>query len=231
MTELIIDRVIMIEIKDLPEFIHIGFLLAIISHLFYFLFMLTFKLFRKEKQILDLKKINDVCSICLESINNETQLLCSHSYCADCIISYGKQRFNLRNIECPICRRISKLIFCQFEKNDQNKKTYDQILNYNYEMTSERTTLCLSYDIFTFARYYFKQISNTRYNRKREISILLGIVIFFIILFPICLKFSDNFELIEDIVFYLSLIIIITEIFYRNIRQRINAEYLSNLIY
>ena len=48
MTELIAMPLIMIEIRDLPEYIHIGFLLGFLSHLFYFLFMLTFKFFKKE---------------------------------------------------------------------------------------------------------------------------------------------------------------------------------------
>jgi hypothetical protein len=229
MTDILVDLPLSQAIlKEFPEIINNVIILAILSHLFYFLFMQIINYVKKEKEIPDFKKINETCSIGLESIQYEAKLLCSHSYCFECIISYGKQRFNLHNIECPMCRRASKLIFCQFEKNIQNKEIYQQILNYNYALTSSKATLCLSYDIVIFAKYYYNQMcSSSRLFRKREISILFCILIFFTILFPLSLKISDNFELIEDIVFYLSLIVIVTEIFYRNLRIRINAEYLS----
>ncbi len=108
--------------------IHIIIYITVALHLIYLIFMIIkqncFKNTIAETHS-DLRKINETCSICLENISLEVQLLCSHSYCANCIISYGKQRFDFNNIECPMCRKASKLLFCQFERTDENKDYYD----------------------------------------------------------------------------------------------------------
>lgn len=40
------------------------------------------------------------CSICLESCNNMVNLVCTHSFCSDCLFTW-RQRSN----SCPMCRQ------------------------------------------------------------------------------------------------------------------------------
>lgn len=216
--------------------IHISLISMVAVHLFYFIYMLikhnccrTNTVLNQPEKPNNMRKINDECSICLESLKYEVQLLCSHSYCANCIIDYGKQRFDYYNIQCPICRRESKLMFAQFERDEQNKELYDQILTYNHEITSNySTSFCFCLDMFRFSLYYLRQVSNfnnSRYARQRKIIIAIFLAVLIIVLYPLTLDFTSIGELIEDICFYLFLIIFVGEYFYRMFRRQTNAEF------
>jgi hypothetical protein len=44
--------------------------------------------------------MNDVCSICLHTINELCQTNCNHFFCKDCLDSW----FNSKKNTCPLCR-------------------------------------------------------------------------------------------------------------------------------
>jgi hypothetical protein len=222
------------EEYDLVVILHYVVVTFVALHLIYFLYMLIKnnickKRGKPEDQQENLRKINDECSICLESIRNEVQLLCSHSYCAACIIDYGKQRWGFVNIQCPICRTESKLMVTQFERNEENKELYDMILSYNHEITAAySTSFCLCFDILKFSFFYFRQItnfSNPRYRTHRKIIILLIIIVLVFVLYP-ATYISDHLELFEDILSYIFLILLCSENFYRRIRRETNSEFI-----
>lgn len=175
------------------------------------------------------RKINEDCAICIEKIHNEVQLICSHSFCAHCIINYGEHTFNMVDISCPICRGKSKILFANFERDDSNKDYYDKILNYNHEFTENNyTSLCFCVDLIKLFIYYMKQIANfnnPRYNSQRSCfcCLLMLIIIYFIMLF--IHDFKNSFEVLEDIFYYICIIIAIAEYFYRNFRRRTNNEF------
>jgi hypothetical protein len=204
-------------------YIHVLIITLVTLHLVYFIYMLIRQNTLNPSQ--PKKKINETCIICLSDIHEEVQLICSHSYCARCIISYGKLRYDFHNLECPICRRISKLLFCQFERNDENQTTYDEIIKYNYHLTS-KTTLCLSLDLFNLSFYYLRHItnfSNRRYDRHRKAVVVFILMVFLFIIYP--LTYELELEIVEDVIFYLSLIVFLGEFFYRTIRENVNREY------
>jgi len=221
------------EEYNLIGILHYLVIIFVAIHLIYFLYMLIKNNICKKSNPQDpqenLRKINDECSICLESIRNEVQLLCSHSYCAACIIDYGKQRWGFVNIKCPICRTESKLMVTQFDRNEDNKELYDMILSYNHEVTAAySTSFCLGFDILKFSFYFFRQItnfSNPRYRTHRKIIILFIIVFLVFVLYP-SKYISDHLELFEDILSYIFLIMLCSENFYRRIRSETNSEFI-----
>ena len=214
---------------------HYIWILFILVHLFYFIFMIIKmncckkNLLHEEGEANERRRINDECAICIQNITNETQLICNHSFCAPCILNYGKHTFNLVDILCPICRGKSKILFANFERNEENKEYYDQILNYNHEFTQNNfTSLCFCIDFLRLFYYYMKQISNLdnpRYRSQRSCLFLICIImlIYFILLFSH--NFKNLFEIVEEIFYYLIFIFTIAEYFYRNFRQQTNAEY------
>ena len=118
-----------IKVIEIVTILHITLISLVVLHLLYFIYILIkqncFKysnspsLSRPE----NLKKINDSCCICLEEIKYEVQLLCSHSFCAQCIIIFSKQKYNFNNVKCPICRAESKFMFSIFERAEENRPT------------------------------------------------------------------------------------------------------------
>jgi hypothetical protein len=190
-------------------------------HLFYFVYMLVKQ---RTQPSLPLRKINETCIICLEDIRNEVQLVCSHSYCAGCIIAYGKLRYDLCDLECPMCRRISKKIHCQFEKNEENKTTYEEITHYNNDLMA-RSSLFLGLDLFRIIYLYVRNVtnlSNHRYDRHRKGLIVSILSIFLFIVYP--LTYGLEMEFVEDLIFYVSLVVFIGEFFYRTIKESVNLD-------
>ena len=223
-----------LEEYNLLTILHFLLITMVAMHLIYFIYYLIknnlcFKKSSSQSLQDNLRKINDECSICLDNILNEVQLLCSHSFCASCIIDYGKQRWEFVNVQCPICRSESKLMFTQFEISEENKGLYDTIVAYNYDVTAAySTSFCLCFDIFKFSFFYFRQISNfnnPRYRGHRKI-IILAIIIFLVYVVYPEKYISDHLEIIEDILSYLFLIILCSENFYRRFRMETNNEFL-----
>jgi hypothetical protein len=223
-----------IEEYNLLTILHFLLITFVAMHLIYFIFYLIknnlcFKKAPSQSLQDNLRKINDECSICLDNILNEVQLLCSHSFCASCIVDYGKQRWGFVNIQCPICRSESKLMITQFERSEENKGLYDTIVAYNYDLTAAySTSFCLCFDIFKFSFFYFRQISNfsnPRYRGHRTI-IILAIIIFLVYVVYPEKYISDHLEILEDVLSYLFLIILCSENFYRRFRMQTNNEFM-----
>ena len=219
---------------ELLTILHASLIFLVVIHLFYFIFILIKQNLCKKSNVQpekpeNLRKINDSCSICLEELQCEVQLLCSHSYCAACIISYGKQRYNFADVQCPICRADSKLMFAVFERTDENKELYDQILNYNHEVTSHYpSSFCFCLDMFRLCQYYLRQLtnfSNPRFQRHRKVAILILLAAFIFLIYPFAHKLNSLFEICEDVIFYLFLIVACAEYFYRRIRSQTNSEF------
>jgi hypothetical protein len=222
---------------ELLTLVHILLILLVAIHLIYFVYMLFKQNVCKSgppkqpEKPNNLRKINETCSICLEDIMDEVQLLCSHSYCAKCIVDYGKQRWNFYDIQCPMCRVESKLMFSLFERNEENKEYYDQILSYNHEVTSHyATSFCFCLDMLRFMQYYIKQLTNfqnPRFANHRKVIILAILFVMVVVLYPLTLKLPNIYELCEDIFFYIALIVFCSEYFYRIFRRQTNSEFES----
>jgi hypothetical protein len=218
---------------------HKFWIIFILLHLIYLIFVLIRKKYlNKNKQKLveigpngetELRKINEDCAICINPIKDEVQLICSHSFCAKCIVDYGLHTHNMENIGCPICRKKTKILVSNFERNEENKKYYDIILNYNHSLTDKfSTTLCFCFDFFRFGKYYLSNILNAndiRFNQHRKfISLILMLVIIYgIIIFSN--EVDHLIELIEEIFYYICLIVVIIDYCYRKFRIRNNSEY------
>jgi hypothetical protein len=218
---------------DLLTILHFSLISLVVVHLLYFIYILfkqncRFSASQAQKPD-NLRKINDQCSICLENIQNEVQLLCSHSYCGQCLVDYFKQRYNTSDVQCPICRAESKFIFSNFERTETNKELYDYILDYNHTTTSNYTSsFCFCLDVFRLCQIYLRSLadfSNPRFRRHRTIVILLLLVVFTIVLWPFSSKITSVLEMTEDVIFYLSLIFACAEYFYRRFRRQTNDEF------
>jgi hypothetical protein len=174
-----------------------------------------------------MRKINDECSICLEGITNETQLLCSHSFCAMCIYDYYSKKFKGNKVQCPYCRKESTLFVTNFNKNEENKEIYQKIVDYNEAMTNDyKPSWCLCYDIYQFFIFHTKNILNFRndqYSGQRKCLALLIIIVIVIIIVPITGR-NDLFELLGDVIYYIIMILIIVERFNRRIRDQIERS-------
>ncbi len=219
------------RMDEIVSILHYFFIFFVSLHLIYFVFMLIKINFCKNSEVPEdetkMRKINDECSVCLEVITNETQLLCSHSFCATCIYDYYLKNFQGTFIKCPYCRKDSKLFVTNFNKTEENKEIYQKLVDYNDSMKNNyKTSLCLCYDIIQLFVFYTKNILNFRndqYSGQRKCLAILVIIVILMIIFPIRGR-NDLFELIGDIIYYLIMIIIIVERFNRRIRDQIDRS-------
>lgn len=213
--------------------LHIIIISVAIVHVIYLILMLIklncFSDDKHNEQTKALKKINDTCTICLDELQNEVQLLCSHSYCAKCIILYAKQRFSFVNVKCPYCRVKSKLLIPKFEKTAETMDDYEEIVKYNHQLTSNmKTSLCFCIDTFRFFMFYSRQIldfNNPTYSGERCCFFSLIIIVLIVMVFPLLGDVSDWIVIIEDFVLYTGLVCIFAEMFYTRIRRRTNREF------
>ena len=49
------------------------------------------------------------CPLCLESFKNPTLLRCGHTFCRACLENYDQQHNAVDHMECPVCRKRTKL--------------------------------------------------------------------------------------------------------------------------
>lgn len=222
------------EELNIFSLVHIILGVLIAVHLIYFIYMLIYQNCCKKVKTAEesgdgRRKINENCSICLEDLNNEVQLMCSHSFCANCIIAYGKQRFGMHQIACPICRQESKFLFAQFEKTTDNLEAYNQIVDYNHDSSGQyKTSYILIVDACRMSFYYLRQLANTnnpRFARHRAFLILILLISFIFIILPMNWSSSDTLSIIEDLLYYLFLIIYLGARFTRNFRRETNEEF------
>lgn len=220
-------------------YFHLVWIIFVILHIIYFIFVLIKKHCCKKKENLveigpdgeskELRKINDDCAICINNITDEVQLLCSHSFCAKCLIDYGNHSFNMENILCPICRGSSKILVANFPRTEENKINYDIILNYNHNFSYKfSTSLCFCLDIYRFAIYYLKQILNVNNHRFSQHRIFIFAIFLFTVLYFLFMftkEVDEILELFEEVFYYLCLIFMLVEYCYRNFRMRNNQEY------
>ena len=176
----------------------------------------------------NLKKINNECCICLEEIANEVQLLCSHSFCATCIIEFAKFKYSMKKIKCPVCRYKSRLIIIKFVKDESNIKLYQEIMLFNHKTTSTMTTsFCFVIDTFRFFFYYVYQIldlNNSSFAGERVCFMILGIIVVVVMIYPFLVSISNFLLILQDIVVYLGFIFYFGNLFYRRFRRNTNNE-------
>ena len=199
---------------------------AMIHVLYLIVMIIRLNCFKKKKRSdeLGLRQINTMCSICMDEIVDEVQLLCSHSYCSKCIITWAKQRFSFVNVSCPLCKSISKLMVIKFELTPENEKDYEEVVKYNHEFTSRwKTSMCLCIDMFRFFTYYTRQIldfDNPRYSDERGCLLFLLTIAFCLIIIPIIGSFNDFMEIIYDLIIYCCLFGGMSESFFQRERNR-----------
>jgi hypothetical protein len=208
---------------DVLTIFHLFVIFLVLIHLFYFIYMMILQNLHKKKipneiqKPKSLRKINECCSICLEDVREEVQLLCSHSYCGKCIIEYGKRRWNFVDILCPICRSESKLIFSIFERNEDNKDIYEMVIKYNCEGNSNYpTSFCFCLDMVRLSLHYFKEFKNfsaVRYTATNKRFVFFILLVIFFLFYPLTLKFTSYLEFFEDLITYIFLIVLCSEYF------------------
>lgn len=49
------------------------------------------------------------CPLCLDAFKNPTLLACGHTFCKACLQEYDKQHTGRDYMECPVCRKRTKL--------------------------------------------------------------------------------------------------------------------------
>jgi len=131
------------EMLTILEFTKISWLwLHIIYFTIYLIEHYYDKISQQQNEPQKIRKINDQCSICLEDIQNEVQLICSHSYCAKCIICYLKQTYKASRVRCPLCRSDSKLLFANFERTESSLEQFDFILSFNQLKKIDSSSSC-----------------------------------------------------------------------------------------
>jgi len=215
----------------------IALLIFVFVHIIYLIIMII-RINYCDKDEQDKKKVhklNDDCSICLESCQNESQLLCSHSFCGRCLLNHYQQNFLNEKIKCPYCRAESKFIIPQFEENEENKEIMKEICKYNDQVTSmNKTSFCLCVDFLKFSFLYLKKIlnlRNERYINHRRILFSVIVIFLLFIVYPLISRSGRSggaSEIVQDILFYLICFLIVAEAFYRRIRFQnqliINAQ-------
>jgi hypothetical protein len=215
----------------------IAFIIFILSHLIYLIYaLIKINCFNRDS-VNNVKKLNEECSICLDTCKNEVQLLCSHSFCGKCLtdfIHHENLLSSMDKIKCPYCRVESKFIVIQFEENNENKEYYDILQNYNDKVTAQhKTSLCLCVDIFKYSILMLKKILNLRDDRyllHRKILTLVVLIIFLVSMIYVQNHVSGSTgEIIQDIIFYIVFILVIAEAVYRRIRRQNRAIFELNL--
>lgn len=100
----------------------------------------------QEKKVIEeaLEKANSrkelECGICLEDMQSKkVVLLCSHAYCAPCIIKFVRIQ-NLIQIECPQCRQLASMFLLMGSNGpdgptDEQRKFIDE---YNVRVFEKR---------------------------------------------------------------------------------------------
>lgn len=213
-------------------YLHVTLVIFVAVHLIYFIYMLLRHSFARKnpknvKKPANIRKINDSCSICLETLVNEAQLVCSHSFCAKCIIEYMNQISNF-DVVCPMCRSESKLIFALFEKNEENKEIYNKILSYNHDSTSNySTTFCFCLDLWKSLSLHLRHLTdlnNSRYSGHRKGATTVFIVLVFTLFYPMTQEYDNMFEFFEDFFYYIVLLCCLSEYLYKNFSRRFNLE-------
>jgi len=209
----------------------------VLVHIIYLVFMIIKINYcnKDEQDKKKIRKLNDDCSICLESCHNEAQLLCSHSFCGQCLLNHYQQNFLNEKVKCPYCRAESKFIIPQFEENEENKEIMKEICKYNDQVTSmNKTSFCLCVDFLKFSFLYLKKIlnlRNERYINHRRILFSVIVIFLLFIVYPLISRSGRSggaSEIVQDILFYLICFLIVAEAFYRRIRFQnqliINAQ-------
>lgn len=192
----------------------------VIAHLVYFLTMIIAVYIRnknieKNSEKFNVRKLNNECSICLDNLNDETQLVCSHSFCAACIVDYGKHKFNMMNILCPVCRAETPRLIPQFQRTGDNKAVFDSIKAYNDEGEGRYdTSYILIVDIIKFLKVYIKKLLNTndhRYNSHR--SVIIGLAcLSTVAIIAFCIPQSFT-SVLGDMCYYYILIVLVRNMF------------------
>lgn len=192
---------------DFFDLIESVILIILLSHLIYLIFsLIKHNIINKEENLLskllkstnytgnkiEITKINDTCTICLDNIINEVLLLCNHAYCANCLIEFRKASYNNSLLVCPYCRKESDVVRIKFNKditsNSKSNNDYDYLINYNKEYIIEHSvTYILAID---FYRYSLKKVKlffdfgNLRYGPQRRILALFIILVSLTIIIP-----------------------------------------------
>ena len=79
-----------------------------------------------------MEKNNNLCIICLESINNYScKTSCGHIMCLDCLLS-------LMKMECPMCRKnLEKELSSKLKKIiSKNRERYENKINYSNQVSN-----------------------------------------------------------------------------------------------
>jgi hypothetical protein len=198
---------------------HITLSVTIISHLFYFIYMMVNVNLSKKIPVTgrkpkNLRVLNDLCSICLDNFDDEAQLPCSHSFCAKCITEYMKVKSQMVDLICPMCRCEAKRIFYNFKKTEENQESFEFITRFNNEINRQHfTSFCLAIDAFRLAKTSLEMFQkNCTLNNgalKRKAFTFGSFLIIFLIFYPLVATVNNNLEVLGDVATYVCLVCIL----------------------
>ena len=141
--------------------------------------------------------------------NQKTISLCSHSYCAPCIISFIRSK-NSQQIKCPYCRRAVTFLVMTNEEGVSYEDA-EFLRSYNMRFSEERTFADCVLDAPFLVKRFLREISTT------DITVLVRNYRLLLMMFTGIVYFLSPFDLIPEIVFgfigYLDDLVIVIFIF------------------
>ena len=141
--------------------------------------------------------------------NQKTISLCSHSYCAPCIISFIRSK-NSQQIKCPYCRRAVTFLVMTNEEGVSYEDA-EFLRSYNMRFSEERTFADCVLDAPFLVKRFLREILTT------DITVLVRNYRLLLMMFTGIVYLLSPFDLIPEIVFgfigYLDDLVIVIFIF------------------
>lgn len=196
----------------------ISFILFVLCFMFPFYFLFTIiMIIQQQKKPRSLNQSEspdfnnvlktEMCHICEDRIKNKIVLTCEHTFCGLCIKSRAQNNNN--NIECPICQKISNIVFFNdIILNETTKEIINFFIFYNainVKGIKYITTLIKNIH-FIFKRSIEEKLNNTKQAYLFLLSCLACLLYF---LFPYDIIYDNVIvygyidDMIIFVVFYL----------------------------
>ena len=125
--------------------------------------------------------------------NKKTISLCSHSYCAPCIVSFIRSK-NSQQIKCPYCRRAVTFIVMTNEEGI-GPADVEFLRSYNMRFSGERTFADCIMDAPFLVKRFLREIFTT------DITVLVRNYRLILMIFTGVVYVLSPFDLIPEMIF------------------------------
>eukprot|EP00347_Sterkiella_histriomuscorum_P014469 403360751 len=168
------------------------------------------------------------CPICIDDLgDDQVAAMCSHIYCAKCIMSYWRTKRE-HKIECPYCRRnISFLVMKNPARIEPRDK--DDILRFNNLFSSDRTFSDRLRDFPFLIGRFRDEVIRTRglflFQNCQALFYILLMAIYFLSPFDLIPEFIFGiFGMIDDLIVVIYAFVAISSVFYQFMVERNREE-------